>query len=740
MATLALHHPRTAADSHFLRQAGASLLSRSLLLGGFFAFWILVVIARLYYLQVIEYFDWVNRAQKQQQSTIYICPARGTIFDRNLRPLAMTVAAPSIFAVPSELDDPETTLAKIAAIVGLTPSEVKVLSARFSVYHSFCWVKRLVTDEQWAKVEALNLAGIHMQKEPKRYYPKHELAAQVLGYVGTGEDGLAGIEYLHDASIKGERGRMLLTRDARHKSFSSLVWPGKPGKNFVLTIDENIQYFAQKVLDDTVSEHQAAGGVAVVASPQTGEILAIANNPTLDANDYSRSPASNRIDQGVGWVYEPGSVFKLITVSSALEEKLTRPTEMIDCQWGKIVLGRHTIHDWKKFGVLSVADVIAHSSDVGSIKLGLRLGEDRFYRHIRDFGFGAKTDIELPGEERGLLRPPKRWSGISIGSISIGQEVGVTPVQLVAAYSAIANGGVWIQPRIIHDVFRDGVHDPHPPAAGHRVVSERTADEMKQMLAGVVDHGTGRLTKLDGYSSGGKSGTAQKIISGRYSATHYIASFVGFAPVERPVVTILVSIDSPVGAHHGGEVAGPAFKSIAEQTLRYLNVPQDNPSVTPQIASSKALGLPSRSPEAPEEAHPAAETTGSAVSPSGAPRADLAKQFGTGPLKPVALRDGSASDELLNEDDGSSEPIQSQVTTVVDQGPRVTVPNFIGMGVRSFAEKCAELGLEPGINGSGIGVEQDPAPGAAVPLRTMVQVRFTRQPGANAPVPSVAKR
>jgi len=688
--------------------ASSGTSRRTMLLGGFLALWVVGLTGRLYYLQVIDYVDFVARAQRQQQRTVEIAANRGTIFDREMHPLAMSVAVDSVYAVPSEIADRGLAAKVLASTLHLDSGE---LLARFDHLRSFCWVKRKVTDQEARRVRALNLRGIYFQKEMKRFYPKGELAAQVLGYVGMDDNGLAGIEFGMNKAIKGQPGRMLVVADARHQSFLSTDWKGEPGKNVVLTIDENIQYIAEKVLAETVTASHAVGGVAVVEDTRTGRILAMANYPTLDANDYTKSPPVDRIDRGVAFVFEPGSVFKLITVSSALEEGLTRPSEIIDCQMGRIEIGRHTIHDWKRFGALSVTDIIAHSSDVGAIKLGLRLGDDRFYQHIREYGFGEKTGIELPGEERGLLEPTTRWSGISIGAISIGQEVGVTPVQMLSTYEAIANGGVMIEPRILSDVFRGNEHDRLAPAPTHRVVSARTAEEMKQMLTDVVLYGTGQHARLNGYSAAGKSGTAQKIIAGRYSPSKYIASFIGFAPVDRPAIAILVSIDSPVGAHHGGEVAGPAFGSIAQQTLDYLDVPQDNPSQLPQIASSAtapsarqlrddgASRLPSKS-----------ELPGSATSSS--------RSNSQPSIQPVSYTALSDTPGVPSSADHG--------TVVVDRGPPATVPDFSGLGMRRVADKCQELGLGLSTSGSGLAAEQNPPAGTVLPAGSTVAVRFAR--------------
>jgi len=448
--------------------------------------------------------------------------------------------------------------------------------------------------------------------------------------------------------------------------------------------------------------------VVIVQNPNTGEILAMASQPTFDPSDFGKSSAQDWQNRGVGWVLEPGSTFKLVSLSAALEEGLTTPEEVINCQEGSIVLAGHVIHDHKPFGDLTVTQVIANSSNVGAIKLGLRLGEDRLYRYIRNFGFGAKTEIELPGEERVLLKPPHGWSGISIGEISIGQEVGVTPLQLVTAFSAIANGGMLYTPRIVHDVFFEEAHEPLLPASGRRVVSERTAERAKSIFTEVVEKGTGTPARLNGYSAAGKTGTAQKIDpSRRYSKSHYVASFVGFAPVPHPAITILVAIDMPVGAIYGTEVAAPVFRSIAEQTLGYLNVPQDSPSRWPQLVTSVPAGIPGQKRRVHAGYLPKdAELLGAAAST----------------VRPASFLKTVASE-------APADPLSEKTspgTLVMDDGPLVTVPDFSGLAARRVAEQCQKIGLDLNVMGSGLVVEQEPPAGSRVPEGTAVSVRLER--------------
>jgi len=681
---------------------------RDLLLGGTLFLWLAGLVVQLYHLQIIDYADLLARAQRQQQHMIEVAPKRGEIFDHQMNPLAMSLPVDSVFVVPSELPDPKMVADLLAPVLGLNPRD---LLGRITNSRSFCWAKRRVTPEEANRLRDLNLKGIYFQRESKRFYPKGDLAAHVLGYVGLDDKGLAGLEYGMDSVIRGRPGRLLLATDARRKSFQSTEWPGEPGKNLVLTLDEKIQYIAEKALAEAMEKWHAAGGVAIVQNPNTGEILALASQPSYDPNDFAKSPPEALQNRGLSWVYEPGSTFKLVTVAAVLEEKLAGPDEVIDCQQGSIVLAGHVIHDHKHFGFLTVRDVVVNSSDVGAIKLGLRLGAQRLYKYIRSFGFGEKTDIQLPGEERGLLKPPSRWSGISIGEISMGQEVGVTAIQLVTAYSAVANGGVLFQPRVVHDLFRGQAHDPMPPVPGHRVISERSASLLKQFLAAVVERGTGRAAQLTGYSSAGKTGTAQKIDpSGAYSKSHYVASFVGFAPIGKPAVTILVAIDSPVGAIYGAEVAAPVFKSIAEQTLGYMNVPQDLPAPWPQFASTEPARIPGQ------------KLGDYAVNP---PKDSEHLQAAATPVQTASFSRIEPTRVLT---DREPEPAGTPQTVVLDSGPVVTVPDFSGLAARSVAQECERLGLELSLLGSGLAIEQNFPAHAKVPLGTRLVVRLSRFP------------
>jgi cell division protein FtsI (penicillin-binding protein 3) len=693
--------PRPENPTRAGRMRRSPVLRRNLILASSFAAWMVLIFARLYYLQIIEYAHWLERAEGQQQRTIELAPHRGAIYDRHMHALAMSLPVNSIYAVPSQLIDPHTVAGLLAPILGL---ESRDLEGRFAAFRNFCWVKRKVSAGEAARVKALQLKGIYFQKESKRFYPMGELAASVLGYVGMDDRGLAGLEYALNSQIQGRPGHALVLEDAHRQTFGSKDDPGEPGMNVELTLDSGIQYIAQSVLTADVAKWRAKGGVAIVENPRNGAVLAMASDPTFNPNDYAKSPPQDRINRGVSWIYEPGSTFKLVTVASAIQEGLAKPTDLIDCQMGAIVLGGRTIHDdrgairHELSGDLTLSQVLAYSSDVGAVKMALRLGEDRFYKDIREFGFGARTGIGLPGEEQGLLMPPDRWSGVSIGELAIGQGIGITPIQLVEAYSAIANGGVSIEPRIVQNIFNEDAEISAPEQWQRRIVSSRTAAELRDMLEGVVAFGTGTAARLDGYSAAGKTGTAQKIDpGGRYSHTHYVASFIGFAPATRPAVTILVAIDTPVGSHYGAEVAAPAWNEIAQQTLNYLGVPHDAPLTVPKS--------------------PALEMAASRRLHSAGPEAD----------PPAGLQ---GPDELAaNPNPGSTgdaEFRQNKSVMVLNDGPSVTVPDFIGLDERRVAEECQAMGLEVTMSGSGLAVQQNPAAGVKAPEGSRVQVVFSR--------------
>src|SRR5277367_6534556 len=591
--------------------------TRLYLLGAMLLFWCVAICGRLIYLQIFCYGSFVKQAEHQQQREVPISAKRGVIYDRAGHELAMSVLVDSAFAVPTEVKDLPTAVSLITRITG---GDYNVVLADSRAHRTSCWVARKADDETIESMNSLKLQGIHFQKEPKRFYPARDLAAQVLGSVGMEDSGQSGIEHEFDDQLRGHPGKMFISVDARKQWFADVATQPEPGENLVLTIDKNIQYIAEKELEQAIHDTQAIAGTVIVENPHTGEILALANRPTFNPNLRKQITPGALTDRAVSYIYEPGSTFKLVTISAALEEKLTNPDEIFDCQMGSIVYNGMRIRDSKPHGILPVWGVLAESSDVGSIKIALRLGEDRFYKYIRAYGFGQQTGIELPGETRGLTKPPSRWSKVSIAAISIGQEIGISPLQLAGLVSTFANDGVWVAPRIVAGkVEPQGTPQTvaFHPGESHRVISSFTAAEMRSMMQKVVLEGTGRKAILEGYTSAGKTGTAQKVdpATGVYSKTKYIGSFAGFAPLNNPQIVVAVILDSAVGLHQGGQVSAPVFHRVTQQVLEYLHVPHDMP-LAPQHqlllaqAKTKDSDLDEGTPDHPGEPLETAEVNG----------------------------------------------------------------------------------------------------------------------------------
>lgn len=700
--------------------------------------WFGAIVFRLVDLQIFQYGEFEARAQRQQQRTVEISPKRGIIYDRSGHELAMSINVDSGFAVPSEIPDLATTISLITRITKEDPREIL---AKCKASHSFCWVARKADADTAERIRALNLKGIYFQKESKRFYPKRELAAQVLGYVGMDDEGLSGIEREYDDQLRGKPGRILIQVDARRRNFARLEKQPDPGENVVLTIDENIQYIAERELDQAMKETRAQTGTVIVSNPRTGEILALANRPTFNPNLTRKITPEALKNRAVSDVYEPGSTFKVVTISAALDQKITNPKEVFDCQMGSIVVNGMRIRDHKAYGLLTVSDVLANSSDVGAIKVALRLGEERFYKYIQAFGFGQQTGIELPGETRGLSKPLNRWSKVSIGAISMGQEIGISPLQLISMGSTIANDGVWVAPRIVATTA-PAQNTPRTvvfqPVAQRRVLTPLTAAEMKQMMQGVVLHGTGKKAILEGYSTAGKTGTAQKVDPGThgYSHSNYVASFVGFAPVNNPAIAVAVILDSAKGLHQGGQISAPVFQRIAQQTLAYLHTPHDV-----EFPKSRELLLAAQhvKKEDLEEGSPDhlgdtleavnARDTHPPVPASLSQPAPVATNIVPAGLRTRLESAASAATDSkpsqLPPSTTTEKPTNGTVVLDVEQGGTV-VPSFLGKTVRAAIEQAEASGLDVDAVGSGIARDQSPPAGAHVTEGTTVLVRFER--------------
>jgi len=652
------------------------------------AVWMVAIVARLTYLQLFEYSDYLAKAQRQQQRVFEISPIRGTIYDRKGRELAVSLPMDSVFADPAEVSDPSMVAQLVAPALGVSAED---LETKIRAAHTPVRLAMKLSAETVQRLDDMNLKGVFFEKENRRVYPQHDLAASVLGYVDIDEKGIGGLEYSLDSVIRGRPGKMIVMADGRRRFYDSSESAPQPGGTVTVTIDETIQYIAEKELAAAITETHAKHGTVVVQDPNTGELLAVANWPTFDPNNAGQYSPDARMDRAISAAYEPGSVFKVLTMTGAIENHLTNPAEMIDCQMGSIDVAGRIIHDHARFGVISVRDILVHSSDVGAIKIALRLGAPRFYDAIRAFDIGEPTGIALPGENRGLLRPVSEWSPSSIGSIAMGQEVSVTPIQIISAISAVANGGTYYHPTVVRDIQTNG---PMPDLTGpdpHRATDEQTAATVRDMMESVILRGTGMPAQLNGYTAAGKSGTAQKIdpATGRYSKSDYYTSFVGFAPVDHPVVTILVVLDSPMGGHEGGDTAGPVFKRIAQQVLTYMGVPHD---ITPSSSVEEAANSKTERHDLDEKS----------------------AQQGIDDANRASFE--AAVEKQTDEAVGTAMP--------VGHATLVAVPNLAGQSVRGVIEACSRLGLDPALIGDGIAVQQYPDPGTRVAQGTQITVRF----------------
>ena len=722
----------------------------------FFFGWASLIGFRLFWLQVVRHAEFQERAQKQQQRTFEVAPRRGVLYDRNLHELAMTVQVDSIYAVPTEIDDKPTTAHLLAAIVHTDPddnqSAEEQIATRLAKNNGFAWVARRVSKETADRVRELvksgAVKGVYFQKEFQRFYPDNQIAAQVLGYVGLDDSGLGGLEQKFEPLLHGVPGRMYTAMDARRKVMGSSEHEPEPGRNLVLTIDENIQFLAERALDHAMAQTQAANGTVVVQDVHTGQILALAIRPTFNPNQIRRTTPDLLRDHAVSDVYEPGSTFKLVTYSAALESGAVRPDDIIDCQGSVITVAGRVIHDDKgdHFGRITVHEALEHSSNVGAIKVALKVGPDRFYKFIKDFGFGARSGAELPGETRGLLRPVDKWSGSSIASIAMGQEVGVTPIQLVSMVSTIANGGVYLPPRVLMPgqvdpaqkgpsaaqppplahTFRPGGELPNPlPEGAHRVISTLTAAQMRKIMEGVVLYGTGRQAQLNGYSSGGKTGTAQKIdpATHKYSKTMHVASFAGIAPINNPVIAVAVVIDNPKGSYYGASVSAPVFTEVAQQVLEYLGVPHD---IT--VRAGRA-GAKSNSRIAEDDADESVGDVGALYAAANdLPNDDPMRG---GPAPPATNRAAAANHLTppvpaapLQQHPQPAQP--GTKTVVVNEGKMFRVPSLTGLAIRKAIEQAALAGLEVQVSGNGTVKQQAPTAGTLVPSGTKIVVKCGR--------------
>ena len=639
-----------------------TLKRRLVFAAGLMAVWVAVVEARLVYLQIFRHADLTARAARQQSDTLPTPAKRGDILDRRGHLLATSVDVDSIYAVPSEIDNGDETVAKLCDAIGdCSARDRDALTERLKNQRShFAYVRRQVSPQAARQVAALNLQGIAFIKESRRFYPNKELAAHLLGYVGVDGDGLEGLEWAYDSQIRGKAGTVLIHTDARRHVFSRFERPPTAGSTIELTIDEYLQHVAERELHAGVAAHRARAGTAIIMNPRTGEILAMANEPTFNPNTYRDARETDRRNRAVQDLYEPGSTFKIVTASAAIEEKVMPIDAMIDTGPGFIRIGNTIVDEYRgqHHGVLSFREVLVKSSNVGAIKIGFNVGVERLSRYVSLFGFGRRVSPDFPGESPGIVWKPEQWTDRALASVSMGYQVAVTPLQVAAAFSAVANGGEYIEPRVLRAVYRDGRRYVVTPKTIRRTISRDTAATVTTIMEDVVDHGTAKLAQIDGYTIAGKTGTASKLDRRPLLGSENNASFAGFVPSRNPEVTIVVVIDAPhLNGSSGGVVAAPIFQRIAETTLRHLGV---GPTINPE------------------------------------------------PPVLVERRDAA------NARTGAPNPGRPIISLVAGDDPLGTVPDLQGLSAREAVRRLVRLGLTAQLTGDGFVMSQDPPAGAVL--------------------------
>jgi len=654
------------------------LRSRLLVCAALFAVWTVSIEARLVYLQVVEHADMMVRANRQQLKPLKLPAKRGEIVDRAGHVLAYSVDADTIGANPSAIEHPNEVAARIcAALDRCGAAQRQFMAERLSNDQQFAFLARQVSPDEARRVKALGVEGLLFIKESRRYYPKKDLAAHLLGYVGVDNVGLAGLESTFDTRIRGREGKMLVQIDARRHAMATRdERPPTAGEGLELTIDEYLQYIAERELRIGVAENGAAGGTAIILQPYTGEILALANWPTFNPNAFNSSDPVARRNRAVQDYYEPGSTFKVVTASAAIEEGLIRPSDPIDCSPGYITFGSRMIRDTHQYGVLPFIDVIAKSSNVGAIKVGQRIGATRLTQYVSRFGFGQTLASDFRGENGGSVWPADRLDASALASVSMGYQVGVTPLQMAAAVGAVANGGELVEPHVVRAFINNGHREEVARNVVRRAIAPETAATVTEIMEAVVERGTAKASaQMDGFTVAGKTGTASKLEGSHYSKSDYNASFVGFVPSRKPAVVIVVVIDSPhAHGYYGAVVSAPVFKRIAETTLRHLGIgPTLNPPAPVIVARH--------------------DTRAEEVGP-----------------QPIAA------------------PIQPDRVPDVVPGQ---MPDLTGLSGRDAIRTLMQVGLTPRLDGDGFVIDQSPRAGAVLTRGdTCVLKLGRRQPAA----------
>jgi cell division protein FtsI (penicillin-binding protein 3) len=534
-------------------------------------------------LQVLQAAELTAKADRQHQTTVSVEGVRGAIVDRHGKVLAMNLEVPSVYGVPTVLDSPARTARELAPLLHVRSEE---LERKLRQQRGFVWLARKVDPDRRHLVERVSsMEGVGVKMEGRRFYPKGPLLSHVLGFAGMDGEGLEGIERRYEKELRGEKRAIVLQKDARGravfpKGLSEEPAPA-PGHQLVLTIDEVIQYIVEKELEEAVARSRAKSGTAIVLDPGSGALLALAVSPRFNPNAIAGLEPDRWRNRAVADAYEPGSTMKAILAAAAIEEGVMTPTTLVYGEQGRLAVSNTVIHDHEKLGWMSFAQVVQKSSNVGAAKVGMALGEERLYRYFRAFGFGERTEIDLPGETAGLLKNPKEWGKRTAASVSMGQEIGVTPIQMVSAMAAIANGGILMKPYVVSEI-----RDAHGqvikrvlPSVKRRVISPETARTVTSILEGVVTDGTGSKAAIEGFRVAGKTGTAQKIDprTRAYSTTKFVSSFAGYVPAENPKLAMIVVIDEPSGEAWGGTVAAPVFRRVGEQVLKYWGISSNEP-------------------------------------------------------------------------------------------------------------------------------------------------------------------
>ncbi|MFW6140350.1 MAG: peptidoglycan D,D-transpeptidase FtsI family protein [Acidobacteriota bacterium] len=559
-----------------------------------FTLWSSVIVFRLAELQIINHNELKNQVERQNQNQDDIIPQRGAIYDRNGNKLACSIPRASVFYSTMEEEPLEKQFRRInqlQKILGISTQKAREIKEQIKENDPFIYVKRKIDPKKEDLLKSMNLKGVHMLEESKRLYPHGELASHVIGRVDFSEKGISGVELKFNSLLRGEKGIMLNYKDARRKEYSfQILKQAKPGKDLVLSIDETIQYIAAENLKNAVLDFKAGWGTIVVSSPRSGEILAMSSYPEINLNEPLVDINILFSNKAIHHIFDPGSTFKIVTFSAAIESNKISYSETFDCSKGYIRVANKTFHDHHRYDLLSFPEVIIHSSNVGTIKIGQMLGENLLYEKIKSFGFGKKTGIELPAEQQGILHPVNKWSRLSLPSLSIGYEISVTALQLLNTLNVIANDGIQIPFTIIKKGENPDSIQTKESTTPHRVIAENTALQLKDMLKRVVNEGTGRPAQVMGYKAGGKTGTAQKVDpeTGRYTSGAHTSVFMGFIPAENPALSMIIVIDDPKGLYYGSQVSAPVFRETASRVLRYLGIPPEPKHLRPIITAQNA--------------------------------------------------------------------------------------------------------------------------------------------------------